>query len=151
MALHQTDDPHRRLDREDVVEQQEHDAEQRARERGRPAGRPGDATPQADRPHDECESEAAHDHIDDSQKGLLHAWYRTVMTEGVDLFDREGSTWQERLDLIVETMRAISRETNPHDMVAAYSERMRWMRMGRVISLSRRGVEPPKFVPKSLS
>ena len=68
------------------------------------------------------------------------------MNEGVDLFDREGSTWQERLDLIVETMRAISLETNPHDMVAAYTERMRWMRMGRVISLSRRGIEPPKFV-----
>ena len=68
------------------------------------------------------------------------------MAAGVDLFDREGSSWQERLDLIVETMRAISRETNPHDMVAAYTERMSWMRMGRVISLSRRGVEPPKFV-----
>ncbi|MHC4819959.1 MAG: PP2C family protein-serine/threonine phosphatase [Planctomycetota bacterium] len=68
------------------------------------------------------------------------------MSEGVDLFDREGSTWQERLDLIVETMRAISQETNPHAMVAAYSQRMRWMRMGRVISLCRRGVEPPKFV-----
>ncbi|MHC4548682.1 MAG: PP2C family protein-serine/threonine phosphatase [Planctomycetota bacterium] len=68
------------------------------------------------------------------------------MAKLVDLWDRTESTWQERLDYIVETMREMSRKTNPHEMVAAYTLRMRALNLGRMLSLTRRGVEPPKFI-----
>ena len=54
--------------------------------------------------------------------------------------------WQQRLALIVETMRDMSRHTDPQEMVRAYGERMRQLiPIGRRISLSRRGLAYPKY------
>lgn len=67
------------------------------------------------------------------------------MSGGINPYDR-SRPWQERLDFIVETMREVSRHSEPHAMVEAYSQRMRTDQFGRMLSLSRRGVEPPKFI-----
>jgi sigma-B regulation protein RsbU (phosphoserine phosphatase) len=54
--------------------------------------------------------------------------------------------WQKRLALIVETMRDMSRQTDPQAMVRAYGSRMRHlMQTDRMVSLSRRDLEPPKY------
>jgi sigma-B regulation protein RsbU (phosphoserine phosphatase) len=54
--------------------------------------------------------------------------------------------WQTRLDTIVETMREMSRQTDPQAMVRAYGDRMREiLPVDRRISLSRRGLESPEF------
>lgn len=54
------------------------------------------------------------------------------------------SSWQERLDHIVETMREMSTQTDPQAMVEAYGSRMRsLMNVDRTVSLSRRGLERP--------
>jgi sigma-B regulation protein RsbU (phosphoserine phosphatase) len=68
------------------------------------------------------------------------------MAEPIDLFDRNDAPWQERLDYMVETMREVSGQSDPHAMVKAYGERMRVTRNARMLSLSRRGVEPPRYV-----
>ena len=68
------------------------------------------------------------------------------MAEPIDLFDRNDAPWQERLDYMVETMREVSGQYDPHAMVKAYGERMRVTRNARMLSLSRRGVEPPRYV-----
>src|SRR5437763_14474576 len=59
--------------------------------------------------------------------------------------ERSGD-WQKRLAVIVETMRAISLQTDPEAMVRIYGERMRQLvpADGR-ISLSRRGLTFPKY------
>jgi sigma-B regulation protein RsbU (phosphoserine phosphatase) len=52
--------------------------------------------------------------------------------------------WQERLAHVVETMRAVSKETDPQEMVRAYARRMRGsLEPGHTISLSRRGLRYP--------
>ncbi len=57
-----------------------------------------------------------------------------------------GSNWQERLDIIVETMREMSRQTDPQRMVRAYTKRMQGlMQWDRVISVSRRELARPWF------
>jgi sigma-B regulation protein RsbU (phosphoserine phosphatase) len=54
--------------------------------------------------------------------------------------------WQERLALIVETMRDMSRQTDPQEMVRAYGERMRQLIPGsQRLSLSRRGLSFPQY------
>lgn len=54
--------------------------------------------------------------------------------------------WQQRLALIVETMREMSRHTDPQAMVRAYGERMQQlMSIDRRLSLSRRGLEHPWY------
>lgn len=54
--------------------------------------------------------------------------------------------WQERLTLIVETMRDMSRHTDPQEMVRAYGERMRFLLPdSRRLSLSRRGLSSPQY------
>ncbi|MHC4224007.1 MAG: PP2C family protein-serine/threonine phosphatase [Planctomycetota bacterium] len=68
------------------------------------------------------------------------------MAEPIDLFDRNEAPWQERLEYMVETMRNVSGQTDPHAMVKAYGERMRVTRNARMLSLSRRGVEAPKYI-----
>jgi sigma-B regulation protein RsbU (phosphoserine phosphatase) len=54
--------------------------------------------------------------------------------------------WQERLALIVDTMRDMSRHTDPQEMVRAYGERMRHLIPdSRRLSLSRRGLSFPQY------
>lgn len=67
------------------------------------------------------------------------------MSGGINPYDR-SRPWQERLGYIVDTMREVSRHAEPHAMVDAYAQRMRTDLFGRMLSLSRRGVEPPKFI-----
>src|SRR5438034_2972270 len=59
--------------------------------------------------------------------------------------ERSGD-WQKRLAVIVETMRAISQQTDPQAMVRTYGERIRQlMAVDRSVSLSRRGLPFPKY------
>lgn len=54
--------------------------------------------------------------------------------------------WQERMSLIVETMREMSLQTDPQAMVRAYAARVRQMMpVDRSISISRRDLEPPQY------
>ncbi|HEV3235792.1 MAG TPA: PP2C family protein-serine/threonine phosphatase [Gemmataceae bacterium] len=54
--------------------------------------------------------------------------------------------WQQRLSLIEETMRDMSRHTDPQEMVRAYGQRMKeLMTIDRRISLSRRGLTYPYY------
>src|SRR5438128_2541186 len=56
-----------------------------------------------------------------------------------DQNDRDD--WQQRLALIVDTMRDMSRHTDPQEMVRAYGERIRqFLPSVRRLSLSRRGL-----------
>jgi sigma-B regulation protein RsbU (phosphoserine phosphatase) len=67
------------------------------------------------------------------------------MAGGVNPYDRTVP-WQDRLDHLVDTMREVSRHKEPRAMVEAYSQRMRTELFGRMLSLTRRGVEPPQFL-----
>jgi len=67
------------------------------------------------------------------------------MSAGVNPYDRTRP-WQERLTSIVETMREVSRHSEPHAMVQAYRDRMGPSLFGRMLSISRRGEKPPRFV-----
>jgi phosphoserine phosphatase RsbU/P len=54
--------------------------------------------------------------------------------------------WQDRLNGIVEAMREMSLQTDPVRMVQAYGARVRvWMPADRWLSLSRRGLERPRY------
>jgi sigma-B regulation protein RsbU (phosphoserine phosphatase) len=54
--------------------------------------------------------------------------------------------WQEKLALIVETMRDMSRQSDPQEMVRAYGLRMRKLiPLDRRVSLSRRGLDYPWY------
>jgi phosphoserine phosphatase RsbU/P len=54
--------------------------------------------------------------------------------------------WRARLALIVETMREMSRQTDPQAMVRAYGQRVaQLLPVDRRISLSRRGLTAPRF------
>lgn len=58
-----------------------------------------------------------------------------------------GDSWQERLAEVVETMRELSRQSDPQEMINVYSARMRrFVEMDRMISVSRRGIEPPGYL-----
>jgi len=60
--------------------------------------------------------------------------------------DTTAGDWQERLAFIVETMRDMSRQTDPQAMVRAYGTRMRQlMQTDRTVSLSRRDLPWPKY------
>lgn len=55
-------------------------------------------------------------------------------------------TWQQRLDHIVETMREVSRISDPQEMVKAYAKRMRGtITRGHTIAVSRRDLEYPYY------
>jgi phosphoserine phosphatase RsbU/P len=61
------------------------------------------------------------------------------------IFDRQGK-WQDRMALIVETMREMSHQTDPQAMVRVYRKRARaLLPIDRSVSLSRRGLDPPEF------
>jgi sigma-B regulation protein RsbU (phosphoserine phosphatase) len=67
------------------------------------------------------------------------------MSSQYDLFDVKGG-WQERMALIVDTMREMSKQTDPQVMVRAYGERINKLRqIDRRISLSRRDLSWPKY------
>lgn len=69
------------------------------------------------------------------------------MDAGIHFYSNSAEDWRERLDYIVQTMKEVSQQRQPEDMVAAYARRMRAsLPSHRFLSLSRRGVEPPKFV-----
>jgi sigma-B regulation protein RsbU (phosphoserine phosphatase) len=54
--------------------------------------------------------------------------------------------WRERLALIVEMMRDMSRQTDPQEVVRSYGERVRrLMPIDRRLSLSRRGLAFPRY------
>jgi sigma-B regulation protein RsbU (phosphoserine phosphatase) len=62
------------------------------------------------------------------------------------LFDEVAHDWHERLDLIVETMKEMSRQTDPQEMSRAYGKRMRTLRpTDRSVSISRRDLKAPWF------
>jgi sigma-B regulation protein RsbU (phosphoserine phosphatase) len=55
-------------------------------------------------------------------------------------------SWEERLAHVVQTVREMSLQTDPQAMVRAYQTRMRrLLPTDRLISLSRRGLEPPWY------
>ena len=61
------------------------------------------------------------------------------------IFDRQGK-WQDRMALIVETMREMSHQTDPQAMVRVYRKRARaLLPIDRSVSLSRRELSPPEY------
>ena len=67
------------------------------------------------------------------------------MSDPPDILD-SSADWEERLALVIETMKEMSRQTDPATMVATYTQRVRTAAPRRILSLSRRGVEPPRYV-----
>jgi sigma-B regulation protein RsbU (phosphoserine phosphatase) len=68
------------------------------------------------------------------------------MTAPRGLFDDVAYDWRARLDLIVETMKEMSRQTDPQAMSRAYGKRMRSLRpTDRSVSLSRRDLQAPWY------
>jgi sigma-B regulation protein RsbU (phosphoserine phosphatase) len=68
------------------------------------------------------------------------------MNAPLDPTSRPAETWQERLAQIVETMREISRHTDPQAMNQVYRARMRrLLPIDGSLSLSRRGLERPGY------
>ncbi len=62
------------------------------------------------------------------------------------LFDEVARDWRERLNLIVEMMKEMSRQTDPQEMSRAYGKRMQRLRPAdRRVSISRRGLKYPWF------
>jgi sigma-B regulation protein RsbU (phosphoserine phosphatase) len=67
------------------------------------------------------------------------------MAEKVNVLDHQGD-WQQRMALIVDTMRELSRHTDPQAMVRAYSARMRlFLPSDRRLSVSRRDLRRPQY------
>ena len=63
----------------------------------------------------------------------------------LSFFDH-ATPWDERLSFVVETMREISSQTDPQQMVKAYGRRMRQiMPADRTVSLSRRDLPAPQY------
>ena len=61
------------------------------------------------------------------------------------IFDRQGR-WQDRMALIVETMREMSHQTDPQAMVRVFGKRSReLLPIERSVSLSRRGLSAPQY------
>ena len=57
-----------------------------------------------------------------------------------------NQTWQQRLAIVVDMMREVSRQTDPQAMVRAFGERVRKLRpVDGIISLSRRDLEWPQY------
>jgi sigma-B regulation protein RsbU (phosphoserine phosphatase) len=70
------------------------------------------------------------------------------MNNATLLEDPTNSTgdWRQRLEIVVETMRELSRQTDPQAMVRAYGSRIRQLRpMDGFLALSRRDLEAPKY------
>ncbi len=68
------------------------------------------------------------------------------MLSNITTHEPPASSWQTRLNLIVDTMREMSRQTDPEEMVRTYGARMeQLLRRDRLITLSRRNHEYPEF------
>jgi sigma-B regulation protein RsbU (phosphoserine phosphatase) len=68
------------------------------------------------------------------------------MNTPAGLFDKVAHDWQERLALIVETMKEMSQQTDPQEMNRAYGKRIRSLRpIDRFVSLSRRDLHYPWY------
>ncbi len=68
------------------------------------------------------------------------------MSTARGLFDEVARDWRERLALIVETMKEMSRQTDPQEMSRVYGQRMRTLRpTDRMVSISRRNLQSPWF------
>jgi sigma-B regulation protein RsbU (phosphoserine phosphatase) len=75
------------------------------------------------------------------------------MTETMDstaelksIFNNRGGDWRERLGVVVATMREMSRQTDPQEMVRAFGRGMKRFRVGEAfVSVSRRDLEPPRY------
>jgi sigma-B regulation protein RsbU (phosphoserine phosphatase) len=69
-----------------------------------------------------------------------------AITPQLGVYDNQTATWQDRLALIVETMREMSRQTEPQAMMRAYRARVRQLvPADRSVSLSRRDLTPPRY------
>lgn len=63
-----------------------------------------------------------------------------------ETFQEQIPDWKQRLDYIVETMKDLSRQTDPEAMVREYTQRLRRiLPVDRYLSLSRRGHVYPEF------
>ena len=68
------------------------------------------------------------------------------MNPSPSVLERDACPWQERMDFIVATMREMSLQVDPQQMVAAYGARMRQiLPANRFLSLSRRDLKHPQF------
>ena len=69
------------------------------------------------------------------------------MSHPPGVFDLSSDTpWEQRLAFVVDTMREVSRQTDPQAMVQTYGRRMRQvMPSDRTLSLSRRDLSAPHF------
>ena len=68
------------------------------------------------------------------------------MTSSPGFLGGTSDDWRGRLATIVETMREMSRQTDPQAMVRAYGSRIRQlMPVDRTVALSRRDLEPPRY------
>lgn len=57
-----------------------------------------------------------------------------------------GADWQERVDHVVDTMRRISLQRDPQTVVRLYGEHVQRLNpIDRLLSVSRRGLEPPRY------
>src|SRR5713226_6478845 len=78
--------------------------------------------------------------LDPWPEGLLEMAASNSISDGAD------GDWRERLAFIVDTMRDMSRQTDPQAMVRANGTRMRQlMQTDRTVSLSRRDLPPQKY------
>lgn len=78
-----------------------------------------------------------------------HVIIRTACEAFVERIADKTATgdWQHRLRLVVETMREMSGQTDPQQMVAAYSARMRkLLPTDRMVTVSRRDTSPPHYL-----
>ena len=58
----------------------------------------------------------------------------------------QASHWKDRLGVVEDTMRSISQQSDPQELVRSYGERMQQlMQIDRRLSLSRRDLNHPEF------
>lgn len=62
------------------------------------------------------------------------------------MFELESGDWQQRMSLVVETLREMSEHTEPAAMVRSYGARMRnLLATDRMVAVSRRDLPPPQY------
>ena len=67
-------------------------------------------------------------------------------TRHASFFDLSSMPWEQRLAFVVDTMREMSRQTDPQALVQAYGARMRQVIPSeKSVSLSRRNLPAPKY------
>ena len=69
-----------------------------------------------------------------------------VEAQAADIYKDSVLDWRDRLAHVVETMREMSRESDPQEVVRAYGARMRGvMATDGYMAISRRGLEYPRY------